>query len=174
VGYTWNYDVLFHPTDDSQSDSTGTETLSVKSASTVNGKTVVELRDEDSFIYDIRTPVLEMDDQGVVMKNVAYIGPAAGIAEGHTIDFLHLPLQTGAKWDDGLWCAKVQGQETVQVPAGTFNAYKIYVIGTYEQAYTAVGDYWVAPGVGIVKSDLTCEDYQITTELKSSGTAKRK
>lgn len=174
VGYTWQYDVVLHPSDESQTDSTGTETLKTTAVNQVNGKTVLELSDEDSFIWDVRRPIVEMDEQGVTIKDTTYIGPAADIAKGHSIDFLHIPLQVGAKWDDGLWIGKVKGQETIQVPAGTYETYKIEIIGAYDHAYSAVGDYWVAPGVGIVKSDLTCEQYQVTTELRSAGVSKRK
>ena len=32
------------------------------------------------------------------------------------------------------------------------NTVKVYVIGTYNQDYTIVGNYWLAKGIGIVKS----------------------
>ena len=51
------------------------------------------------------------------------------------------------------------------VPAGTFKALKISAIGTYDNEYTCVGDYWVAPGVGIVSTMPTYEVYLTSPEL---------
>jgi hypothetical protein len=59
------------------------------------------------------------------------------------------------------------------VPAGTFEAWNIDVIGTYDQQYTAVGHYWVAPGKGIVKSELSIPGWNMESVMIPAGRAKR-
>lgn len=176
VGYTWQYDTVLDYTDPTlpeEPSAPGTYTAVIQAVKQVDGKTVLELKEEDSYIIPNRFPVIELDEQSITLRNVTFLGPLSDAAEGHTIDFLHLPLQAGAKWDDGQWIAKVKGEETVSVPAGTYKAWKIEVIGTYNQAYTTVGDYWIAPGAGIVKSDLALEGYHVESVLASAGTKRK-
>lgn len=167
-GHTWQYKVVAHPTDDPYVDYEGTETMQVESVRRDGEATVLSMRAIDSFTERYRYPVVTMTGDQVTIKGVEYLGAAAEPVEDLTIDFLHLPLKAGAKWDDGLWMGQIKGQEQVTVGAGTYQAWKVAVIGTHAHAYTAVGDYWIAPGVGIVKSDLNIQGWNLESELSAT------
>jgi hypothetical protein len=170
-GAVWQYAVVGHPTDDPYVDYPGVETVTLQQATRKGGRTTLQLRALDDFTNRYRFPELSFDEQGVTLRGVTYYGPMAGEAEGHAIDFLHLPLAAGTRWDDGAWIGQIKGEETVKVDAGTFKAWKVAVIGTYDQAYTAVGDYWIAPGVGIVKSELNTPAGIFECQLIPAGKA---
>jgi hypothetical protein len=175
IGYTWQYDVVLTPTDDTLAETPGTFTSMIQAVKQVDGKTFIEMREEDSYVYGYRFPVLEINEKSLTLKGVTYLGPLSSTVDGHTIDFLHLPLQAGAKWDDGQWISKVKGKEGISVPAGSYDAWKIEVIGVFDHAYTTVGDYWIAPGAGIVKADLALDGYRAEYSLRTAGiNAKRK
>jgi len=168
-GYTWRYTTVAHPTDDPYVDYPGTHTARIESARQESGVTVIEVRDIDSYTARYRFPALKVSSEGVDLVGVDYWGPVADAIDDLTVPFLRFPLKVGARWDDGAWIGKVLKEERVSVPAGTFDTWKLDVIGTHDQAYTAVGYYWVAKGAGIVKSDFSIEGWLIETELKSAG-----
>ena len=153
-GTVWQYEVVGHPTDDPYVDYPGVQTVTLDKAVRKGGRTTLQLRALDDFTNEYRFPELSWDENGVELRGVTYWGPMMDAAEGHAIALLRLPFQVGKKWDDGQWIGELKGEETVKVYAGTFKAWKVAVIGTYENAYTAVGTYWIAPGTGIVKSEL--------------------
>ncbi len=172
--FVWQYDVVFHPADDPYVDYKGTYTLKVEKSKKKNEQTVLILRGMDTLNNEYHFPEITMDKDNVSIKGVDYFGFGAVAADDLNIDFLHLPLKLGNSWDDGLWTGKVKSVEKVSVPAGTFEAWKIDSIGTYNQAYTAVGNYWVVPGIGIVKSELNTPGWQIESQLILAGPQKKK
>lgn len=165
----WQYEVTAHPVDDPYVDYKGTETVTVDSVRRQNGRTVLQLRAIDDFTDRYRFPVVTEGPEGVSLQGVTYWGTAASSAEELKIEFLRFPLKPGGRSDDGLWISEVKRKETVKVPAGTFEAWRVSVIGTYEAQYTAVGTYWVAPGRGIVKSDLNIPGWNIESEMIPAG-----
>lgn len=167
-GHTWQYRVVAHPADDPYVDYDGTETMQIDSVRRDGGATVLSMRAIDSFTERYRFPVVTMTADKVQLQGVEYLGVAADNVDDLTIDFLRFPLQAGFRWDDGLWVGELKGQESVRVAAGTFRAWKLGVIGTHDQAYTAVGTYWVAPGVGIVKSELNIPGWDVESELAAT------
>ena len=68
-------------------------------------------------------------------------------------------------WDNGNWSAKVIGKEILTIMDQPINAVKVYVIGTYNQDYTIVGNYWLAKGIGIVKSSYIIRNYYVEEQL---------
>lgn len=165
VGHTWRYAVVAHPQDEPDRDYPGSQTMTVEAASRTAKGFTITLRDQDSFSDHMRFPEIRFDGSTLTIAGMTYFGAASSRADDLTIGFLTLPLELGRKWDDGQWCGKVLARETVTVPAGTFDAWKLEGIGTYEQEYTSVGDYWFAPGVGIVKSALTIPGYYLDAAL---------
>lgn len=153
-GSVWQYEVVGHPTDDPYVDYPGVMTVTLEQASRKDGRTSLALRALDDYTGEYRFPELTWDANGVELRGVTYWGPMADAAESHSLALVRFPLVTGSRWDDGQWIGTVKGEEPVKVPAGSFKAWKIDAIGTYENAYTAVGTYWIAAGVGIVKSEL--------------------
>ena len=168
-GFVWQYDVVAHPADDPYVDYRGTETVRIESSRKQDGTVVVNCRAIDTFTERYRFPQLTLSGNQVNLRGVTYWGSAASEVGGLTIDFLHLPLKVGARWDDGEWIGEVEAREKVTVPTGTYDAWRINVIGTHDRVYTAVGNYWVAPGVGIVKSDLAIPGWNIESELIVAG-----
>lgn len=170
-GAVWQYELVGHPTDDPYVDYPGVQTVTLEEATRKNGRTTLKLRAIDDFTGEYRFPELSWDANGVELHGVTYWGPMADAAEGHSLALVRFPLVSGAKWDDGQWIGEIKGEETVKVHAGTFKAWKIAAIGTYENAYTAVGTYWVAPGTGIVKSELNTPAGIFESQLIPAGKA---
>ena len=168
-GFVWQYDVVAHPTDDPDVDYRGTETVKIESSRKQDGTVIVNCRAIDTFTERYRFPQLTLSSNQVTLRGVTYWGSAASEVGGLTIDFLRLPLSVGSRWDDGEWIGEVVRKEKVTVPTGTYDAWRINVIGTHDQVYTAVGNYWVAPGVGIVKSDLSIPGWNIESKLIVAG-----
>lgn len=167
AGYTWNYDVTMSPVMDPLVEYKGTYDLSIERSNPQTG--ALEMRAFNSFTTRYNFPTLVQSPQGIQLKDMTFLGHGAEQVRGLSIDFVKLPLQTGARWEDPNWIGKYKGQEKVVVPAGTFQAHRIEVIGTFDHAYTAVGDYWLVPGKGIVKSTLTVPNWHIETVLGFSG-----
>lgn len=166
----WQYEVSATPGDDPYVDPLkGVETVTVDAIRRSGDTTTLNLRAIDDFTNQYRFPTIVETAEGVEMKGVTYWGTAADGVDELSIGFMKFPLKPGARWDDGAWIGKAMGKETVKVPAGTFEAWKIDVIGTHEQRYTAVGKYWVAPGRGIVKSELSIPGWDIKSELIPAG-----
>lgn len=163
--FVWNYEVTVHPTDDPDADIVGSQTVSIMSNRRANGRNLMQLCMTDSFSSEPTYPVFEESAEGLNLKGVTYWGVVPDKAESLSIPYLRFPLAIGGKWDDGLFIGRTKAKERVTVPAGTFEAWKIDTIGTYDQAYTAVGNYWFAPGVGVVKSELAIQNYTFETVL---------
>ena len=168
----WQYEVTAHPADDPYVDYKGTETVTVDTIRREGGRTVLKLRAIDEFTARYRFPTVTEDASGVTISGVTFWGAMAREAQDLTVQFLQFPLTTGTRWDDGGWVGKAVRKETVRVPAGTFEAWNIDVIGTYDAQYTAVGHYWVAPGKGIVKSELNIPGWTIESVMIPAGRAK--
>lgn len=168
----WQYDVVSHPTDDPDVDYKGTETVTVDAVKAKGEATVLQLRAIDTYTNYYRFPVVTEDANGVSIAGVTFWGAGAEAAQDLKIGFLKFPLALNARWDDGQWIGKALKREQVHVPAGTYDAWVIDCIGTYDSAYTAVGKYWVAEGAGIVKSELSVPGYTMESVLIPA--AKRK
>lgn len=174
TGYVWTYNTTLHPTNDPYVDiPLDTDVVELESVTQQGDATTLKLRSFDQWNGEYRYPFITLTKDKVQVSGVSYLGAGAPKAQGFSFDFLRLPLQSGAKWDDGNWMGRLKGKETVTVPAGTFDAYKVDVIGTYDHAYSAVGYYWIAPGTGIVKSELSLGDYHMESELAKTATRKR-
>jgi hypothetical protein len=99
---------------------------------------------------------LQVDDQGVFEV-------ARGDESGERTKFdppqkiLSLPLKVGEKWEyhgegagekvDEIY--EIVAQESIEVPAGKFDAYHLHIVGT--QPFNSVVDRWFVPNVGEVK-----------------------
>lgn len=170
VGQTLTYAVTLSPVNDPLVSEKAEYTLRVEEVNSQsqgqNPAQEIVFRASTSFGGKYQYPRVLESAQGVRLLDATLLGMGADEVKGLSIDFLHKDLKVGQRWEDENWIAKVKAQEDVIVPAGRFKAWKIEVIGTFEQAYTAVGDYWLVPGVGMVKSVLTQPGWHITSELK--------
>lgn len=96
------------------------------------------------------TQLDEKDEKTKVLKTENELT----IGEGNDAEKWPVPLEVGKGWSLGTGSAKVDLKETVKVPAGEFK-------DTFKISYTTPGDtrtsgaQWVAPGVGVVKRQLT-------------------
>lgn len=169
-GFEWQYELTVAPVMDPDDEKQFSYTIRTDKVVQQSGQTRLELRMNDAFAGGGYVfPSLVLSPQGVQVSGSTFLGPGADYAEHISIDFLHLPLVNGSRWDDGNWLAIVKGQEQVSVPAGTFQATRIEVIGTYDQAYTAVGDYWLVPGTGIVRSRYSIPDWHVENRLLATS-----
>jgi len=99
---------------------------------------------------------LQINEQGIFEL-------ARGDASGERIKFdppqkiLSFPLKVGEKWEyhgEGAGekvdeTYEIVAQESIEVPAGKFDAYHLRVIGT--QPFHSLVDRWFVPGIGYVK-----------------------
>jgi hypothetical protein len=166
VGKTLTYAVTLSPVNDPLVSEKAEYTLRVEEVNPQAQGQEIVFRASTSFGGKYQYPRVIESAQGVRLFDATLFGMGADEVKGLSIDFLHKDLKVGQRWEDENWIAKVKAQEDIVVPAGRFKAWKIEVIGTFEQAYTAVGDYWLVPGVGMVKSVLTQPGWHITSELK--------
>ncbi len=165
-GQSLVYNITLNPVNDPMVEEKGEYTLRVEEVNKKPNATEIVFRASSSFGGKYQYPRLQESASGTRLLDATFLGLGAEEVRGLQVDFLHKDFKTGQRWEDENWIAKVKGQENVQVPAGSFKAWKIEVIGTFERAYTAVGDYWIVPGVGIVKSVLTQPGWHVTSELQ--------
>lgn len=168
-GYRWDYNVTVAPVMDPYAEEHGTYSLQIDRATATPAGTQLELRGLSGFTQNYSFPTLVQGPNGVQLRDFTFLGFGSDEVKGLSIDFLRNPLQAGIRWEEDNWLAKVKGQETIQTAAGRFQAWRIEVIGTYDHAYTAVGDYWVVAGIGIVKAVYTVPDVHVEMELAKSG-----
>jgi hypothetical protein len=77
--------------------------------------------------------------------------------DGPSLTILKFPFETGATWPGRPFgggnteTIAPQGDETVQVPAGTFKAMRVDHQIRYSNGATDTLSYWYAPGRGVVK-----------------------
>jgi hypothetical protein len=170
AGHVWQYATHAQYTDDPDVDYPGSESATIESVRRSGRSVTLQLRVVDDFTSKLRFPTLTMDESGVRIAGMTYWGSGAREAQGYAFQLVGFPLTPGHKWDDGEWAGTIKGQESVKVPAGTFTAWCVEAFGSMDSQYTAVGKYWIAPGVGIVKSDLTIPGgLYLQTELLPPG-----
>lgn len=168
-GYVWNYDVVFHPTDDPYVDYTGTATMEIDKVVKTKNETVINLKAIDTANNELNFPVIKMSDKNVSFEGVTYLGFGSVAASDLKVDFLHLPMKAGEKWDDTLWTVQTMKEEKVTIPSGTYDSWRVDVIGTYDHQYTAVGKYWIVAGIGIVKNELSVPGWTFESVLSSTS-----
>lgn len=169
AGYHWEYEVTIAPVQDPYAEEHGNYSLNLESVTPSPQGDKLEFRAMSSFTTSYTFPTLIQSDQGLTLQDMTFLGLGSDKVQGLSLNFVQAPLQAGQRWEDEYWIGKVKGQEDVTVPAGTFRAWRIEVIGTFQQAYTAVGDYWFVPGQGMVKSVLTVPGTHIEMDLAQSG-----
>lgn len=99
------------------------------------------------------------ESKGISINGLTYIGPGSDELEGESYKLVSLPLQSGAKEDFPLMLTKVKGEEEITlVNNHKVLATKLELIGTWNHYYTMVGNYWITPGLGIVKASYTTVD----------------
>lgn len=167
-GFNWNYQVKLSSVDDQYTIREGSLYLTTEKVEKIGSNTKLQLRMIDSYSNRYRFPTILMSPEAIHINDVTFIGVGGYNAPGFSTHFLPLPLKVNQRADDGQWISKVKGQETIRVPDGTHNTWKIEVIGTKDQDYTVVGNYWISPGVGIIKSDVTIPGWYVETVLESA------
>lgn len=168
-GFEWVYQTTVAPVMDPYDEHTYQTVLHTDKVIQQGADTVLELRYDDVFAEGYVFPSLRLSPKSAVVENATFIGSGADYPQGLKLDFLHMPLNPGERWEEENWLAKVRGTEKVTVPAGTFDAIRVEVIGTYQQAYTNVGDYWIVPGLGIVQARYTIPDWHVEMKLGATG-----
>lgn len=167
IGTVWRYKVEAVPADDPYDDvRAGTYELQVMNVERDGEKTVLELRELDSFTHRYRFSRWEQSAEGVTIRDVDFLGPLSTMIEGFALEFLKFPLARGSKHDDGKWITEIVDRESVRVPGNDEprEAWKLSVIGTHESRYTVVGYYWLVEGWGIVKSRLNSWGWLLESE----------
>jgi len=168
-GFFWEYGVTLAPVMDPLAEEKSTYTLALEKVTPTPQGTRLELRAQSGFNNRYSFPSLVQSPQGIQLQDMTFLGLGSDEVRGLSIPFVQQPLSPGQRWEDENWIGKVKGLEPVTVPAGTFEAWRIEVIGTYDRAYTAVGDYWLVPGMGVVKSAYTVPNFHIESVLLQAG-----
>lgn len=171
-GFEWNYQTTVAPVMDPYDEHVMTSVMRTDKVIQAGADTILELRFDDPFQEGLVFPRLRLTPRNASVEDATFLGAGADYPEGLQLDFLHMPLANGERWEEENWLAKVRGTEKVTVPAGTFDAIRVEVIGTFQQAYTNVGDYWIVPGLGIVQARYTIPDWHVEMKLASTGVRK--
>jgi len=169
TGFEWVYEVTAAPVMDPYDEKTMQVVLRTDKVVQQGADTVLELRFDDPFSNGYTFPSLRLTPAGAVVQDATFLGAGADYPEGLLLDFMHFPLNVGERWEEENWLAKVRGPEKIVVPAGSFDATRVDVIGTYQQAYTNVGDYWLVPGLGIVYAKYTIPGWHVEMKLVKTG-----
>ena len=165
VGTHWDYAVTLAPTMDPLAEEKGSYTMLLENVKPSSQGSRLEIRAQSGFNNYYSFPTLIQGPQGLQLQDMTFLGIGSDAVRGLKINFLELPSQAKQRWEDENWIGYYKGQETVRVPAGEFKCTRISVIGTFNHAYTAVGDYWLAPGMGVVKSDLNVPGYSVVFRI---------
>lgn len=168
-GFFWDYAVTIAPVMDPQAEEYGSYTLQLEDVQPVSGATQLGLRAQSGFNNRYSFPTLVQGPQGVTLRDMTFLGIGSDEVRGLEIPFVPAQLTPGYRWESEHWIGKVKGRERVSVPAGSYDAWRIEVIGTFEQAYTAVGDYWLVEGLGVVKSRYTVPHMHVESVLRQAG-----
>jgi len=158
-GAKWTYQV----TDDGKK---STQVVSVADVSQQGTKTVVKLEDRDGD--RLRMDVVTIAD-GFVLRD-----SRAGVQYAPALPLFKTTLSAGDRWKiksrisdmtfDGE--AVVLDSVEVQVPAGSFRAYRIMTLTRVEtEAADSITVLWLAPDVGIVKTLTSYKGSCRVTEL---------
>lgn len=175
-GTTWEYQLREQPPNP---DGTAPVTVRISGSEELGAKTLLKFETRTGGEL-AKTELNEVNDTGVHCyrrntaggKSVLFNPPQTLIAA---------PLQVGAKWElddraagsDMHQQFKVEAQENVTVPAGTYHAYRLHCEQPWPLSIAL--DRWVAPGVGVVKDVTTTRGpggrllSRVTSELKSLG-----
>lgn len=163
-GFRWDYNVNVTPRKDPLKLEKSVFSLEIDKVEATTEGTRLQLRSGSE-----QSARLLLTDKGIMLQDRTFLGYGAETVQGLNVDLVHEPLAIGDRWEDAYFSGKVLRTEKVEVPAGTYEAWRIEIIGTYGQNYTAVGDYWIAPGVGIVKAVYTLPEAHVDMRLARSG-----
>jgi hypothetical protein len=166
-GYRWEYNVTSRPNTDPLAIEKSNYSLEIEKVETTTAGTKLGLRTLSGTSDSLSSLVI--NKESIQLQDATFLGFGSESVLGLNLSFLKQPLQTDLKWEDANWLGKVKGIESVTVPAGSFQTWRIEVIGNYGQAYTAVGHYWIAPGVGIVKALYSLPNSKVEMVLNKSG-----
>jgi hypothetical protein len=154
-----------------------------------NGQKVVIRVAKEDKIGEVPCVKLESVTNGAVVKSEHLAAKKDGIyryaGDGADLDppvlVLKLPPKKGESWkvDTKLAGHTVRGtfhvvddQAAVAVPAGKFKAVSVHTDDMRLDADLLKTTLWFAPGVGLVKQDLTYKDKQVSLELEKYEAAK--
>ncbi len=130
-------------------------TMKVTGTEEIDGVEVHKFEMERAGVV-LTVQFLQFNDQGMFEL-------ARGNGQGGRVKYdrpqklLSFPLKVGDKWEDHIQADgqkidetyEVVAQESVEVPAGKFEAYHVHVVGT--KPFRSVVDRWYAPNMGEVK-----------------------
>lgn len=168
-GFFWDYGVTLAPVMDPLAEERGSYTLRLEEVRSTPAGTRLGLRAQSGFNNRYSFLSLLQGPQGVMLQDMTFLGLGSEEVRGIEIPFLPAQLSPGYRWESEHWIGKVKGRERISVPAGSFDTLRIEVIGTYGTDYTAVGDYWLAEGLGVVKSRYTIPDWHVESVLRQAG-----
>lgn len=132
-------------------------------------RSCIELSNPNPLIRDWYTKTAA----GVVLNEEEYLGGGGKIALEPPRPMLRFPLVPGATWTwNGTARAntqveeksRVSGKETLEVPAGRFEAVKV-VTEIVQGGAAATKTSWFAPGVGLVRQSTSSGGVTSETEL---------
>jgi len=165
VGNAWTYEGYMLQS----TDTVATTTMNVKvekTATLTSGESVFEMSTTSAM--HLRTP-----DTTITTTSTSYAREAGDAILSYTSlsdstgdTVIMTDLSVGKKWTSGSGTDEVIAQENVTVGAGTYSdAWKIKGTISGDVMYE-----WFAPGVGLVKTDGTSEEQDVTYTIHSELT----
>ncbi|MFA4844218.1 MAG: hypothetical protein WC632_04615 [Candidatus Margulisiibacteriota bacterium] len=149
-GYSWQYNL----------NQSGAKMISTFNGTTViNGSLNVQKYESTYLDSNGNVYLSTIESYHVVNDSGVYFHgyPSYSTVEGSPL--LLFPLETGKSWtysSSGIYktIITVMGQETITVPAGSFDCYKVAYVSYNGTVESSRVNYWFGNGVGLVKSTL--------------------
>ena len=175
-GAKWTYGTDYDPDTDIIHEVTGTEKVGDVECFVVEHRSEFNVGKPDERIRILRKEWLARGEGGVRIHQVQRGSSVMEVP----VPFFKLkePLKKGDEWkgeakastNSPTYHVVVEDREDVEVPAGKYKAWKLMFKIESGTRHRAEGFEWYAPGVGIVKIDMTIsasgETFPLVSELK--------
>ena len=175
-GAKWTYATDYDEETDIVHEVTGLEKVGDVECFVVEHRTEFNVGKPDERIRIMRKEWLARGPSGVLIHKTQRGGTQLEVPT----PFFKLkePIRKGDEWkgtakastNSPTWHVVVEDQEEVEVPAGTFKAWKLMFKIESGTRHKAEGFEWYAPGVGIVRIDMTIsaagETFPLVSKLK--------
>lgn len=159
--YRWSYEVLLKNINDSGDTLRGKAYLETKE---IKSQNELELVFYDNFFGDPVFPKITTFNGEVKFSGVTHLLLGGDKVFDFSAHLINLPFST-ERIDSGEWISRGKEWQEVDVMGNVEQAFRLSFIGTYQNYYTAVGDYWLTPGKGIVAAAYTIPGWHVEMRL---------
>lgn len=163
----FKYDVIFSPVNDPTEVLKGEMTLELYDVKKVESRTVFSFRQSSSIFPRFKYFEAAESRDGLWLKNITFLGVGSDSIQAE-YPLLTFPLRFGRLARSRVLESKLVAMDEVYFYGELHTAYRISVIGSWENYYTIVGNYWIVPNLGIVQAKYVTDGWDVTLRLRSA------